>query len=206
MSARQLDLISHLSTLSAEDSPARTSRRPALAKDFPVRAAVWRSNSSASSTKCSLDWLLLKIPGTVGGRGCPNCGAPCGPEDMPRCRFECAPVMLARPISERDVFSSPTDYHLASGDRQALGLYPTPTAQTYGSQRALTGAARPSLDTMARRGMLPTPVARDGQCRKSGPGAEKRNSLPLSERAGGRLHPRFVEWMMGFPDGWTEID
>lgn len=25
-----------------------------------------------------------------------------------------------------------------------------------------------------------------------------------TEETGGTLHPRFVEWMMGFPPGWTD--
>lgn len=28
----------------------------------------------------------------------------------------------------------------------------------------------------------------------------------LGPSSGGSLHPRFVEWMMGFPLGWTDLD
>ncbi len=32
--------------------------------------------------------------------------------------------------------------------------------------------------------------------------------LPMSQRGNGRLRmtPEFVEWLMGFPDGWTDLD
>ncbi len=129
---------------------------------------------------------------------------------------------------------------------------PTPTAQAYGSNQSMgDGAAlRPSLDTMARRGLLPTPRAIDSSGIRSSsthnpsltdilvpvkdpryrpfksplptpasrdwrsPGVgttatEGRCADHLEETiTGGRtdlhLNPRFVEWMMGWPDKWTE--
>ena len=70
--------------------------------------------------------------------------------------------------------------------------------------------ARPSLATMARSGLLPTPMAK-----LDGAGAD-RNSPTLYTMArdgllgdglatavGGKLNPQFVEWMMGFPLDWT---
>jgi hypothetical protein len=115
---------------------------------------------------------------------------------------------------------------------------PTPSASDYGSnQSQSSGAAvRPSLQTMARGGMLPTPTetmadtkgdlighlrgtrgsrmlptpaARDW---KDGtqprPHGRHSDSLPVvvNREVGGSLHPQFVEWMMGFPKGWTDLD
>ena len=60
-----------------------------------------------------------------------------------------------------------------------FGMLPTPTASSYGSNRGgaagRTGKIRHSLGSMARLGMLGTP---------------------------GKLSARFVQWMMGFPEGW----
>lgn len=132
---------------------------------------------------------------------------------------------------------------------------PTPTAQRYGSQQggALPGPQRYSLDTMATRGVLPTPTASDSKRGPltpktidhrlkpkngwvlaeyvlmlptptatdsnrgtgSGPKTKQRretstNGLNLTETmlahtgTSHRLNPRFVEWMMGLPVGWTE--
>ncbi len=58
-------------------------------------------------------------------------------------------------------------------------------------------------------GLLPTPLARDY---RSGKGKQKRQGSPalsevlMSEAGGGSglLNPDFVEWMMGWPIGWTE--
>lgn len=64
-------------------------------------------------------------------------------------------------------------------------LLPTPTAQTYGSNRGgamgRTGKVRYSLETMARRGMLPTPTSRDWRSGKASEATHARNSRPLNE-------------------------
>jgi hypothetical protein len=62
---------------------------------------------------------------------------------------------------------------------------------------------------MARRGLLPTPTA---HLSKEGgfPAEATRNTPTLTWQAtggdAGPLHPQFVEWMMGFPAGWTDLD
>ena len=112
---------------------------------------------------------------------------------------------------------------------------PTPTASTYGTQKSpgANQTPRPSLQTMAsghkwptptvhgnhnRKGLsktsgdglatavakYPTPCARDW---KDGnyPAEQKRNTPPLATHAGGPLNPQWVEWLMGWPIGWTDL-
>lgn len=79
--------------------------------------------------------------------------------------------------------------------------------------------ARDDLQAQAQA-MFPTPMAADGERRshtllrgETNPtllGAAYRISLPFPEETGpaspsasGRLNPAFVEWMMGWPHGWT---
>jgi hypothetical protein len=59
--------------------------------------------------------------------------------------------------------------------------FPTPTATSYGTNKSMSAGAkaRPSLQTMAAKGLL---------------GEER-----------GPINPDFVEWMMGFPPDWTVI-
>lgn len=86
-------------------------------------------------------------------------------------------------------------------------LLPTPSACSYGTsdgrgQYAHRGT--PSLDTLARRGMLATPCSRDY---KGPTGTPTRGGRNLPRDLGQKtrcLSPRFVEWMMGLPLGWTE--
>jgi len=50
----------------------------------------------------------------------------------------------------------------------------------------------------------PTPTCRDW---KSGTGAQERpgHALPLSSAIGGQLNPLWVEWLIGWPIGWTDL-
>lgn len=48
----------------------------------------------------------------------------------------------------------------------------------------------------------PTPMARDYK----GRGGANRNSMDLPKAVGGSLNPTWVEWLMGFRIGWTELD
>jgi len=53
--------------------------------------------------------------------------------------------------------------------------------------------------------MWPTPTARDWKSGKASPETMARNSRPLSEAVGGTLNPPWVEWLMGWPPGWTDL-
>lgn len=92
-------------------------------------------------------------------------------------------------------------------------LFPTPTANTYGTRNngkrgdgtTFKTAGAPSLDTMARTGLWPTPMAGDG--RKGGANQKfGRGNPTLSAQAGGKLNPVWVEALMGYPDGWSEAE
>ena len=137
------------------------------------------------------------------------------------------------------------------------GLLPTPTASAYGTGQngkrsdgsSFRQAGKPSLSTMARRNIWPTPTAGDAKAsgarntptRKAHPGVSlsdavrgdrgtgRRWATPtardhrngrqrsrlertgssegdnLSVQAGGALSPTWVEWLMGFPLGWTDL-
>ena len=52
--------------------------------------------------------------------------------------------------------------------------------------------------------MWPTPTTQDA-ANNGGPSQYKRNSLPLNAAVGGSLNPQWVEWLMGYPEGWTDL-
>ena len=83
---------------------------------------------------------------------------------------------------------------------------PTPTAQSYGSNQGGaaggTGKRRDSINSMASRGLIPTPMARDWK----GSGGANRESPDLPLTMGGALNPPFVEEIMGYPIGHTELE
>lgn len=98
---------------------------------------------------------------------------------------------------------------------------PTPSASRYGSsnngkpgdgreQYRLKGKA--SLWTMAKTGRWPTPTAGDAKSKahagvsltdavKIGNSKTPRDLLPT-----GQLNPTWVEWLMGYPSGWTALE
>ena len=74
-------------------------------------------------------------------------------------------------------------------------IYPTPTASNYGScQGGSVGRSgqknRPSLETMARKHLWPTPLCSEG-------------SGGWQPPESGKLNPTWVEWLMGWPLGYS---
>ena len=64
-----------------------------------------------------------------------------------------------------------------------------------------------SLDTMASRGMLPIPTPTvKGNYAQHGQGKAGDGLATWATKffGPGPLHPEFVEWVMGFPRGWTD--
>ena len=99
--------------------------------------------------------------------------------------------------------------HLTSAS--GSGFWLTPTAQDRGTD-APNRMGGPSLGVVARR--FPTPQASDSRDRGnlSMPSIQRRQdlgkqlnlSMVVSED-GGALNPPWVEWLMGFPIGWTDL-
>jgi hypothetical protein len=69
----------------------------------------------------------------------------------------------------------------------------------------------PNLESVVARRMFPTPCAADHRDRggPSMPAIQRRvkigKSIELSMTVDGALNPTWVEWLMGFPQNWTEI-
>jgi len=107
--------------------------------------------------------------------------------------------------------------HRPSGTKRQVTLndavkwWPTPLAND--------GQKRGDFDMMDPRNGLPaavkrslcsghfaTPTARDWRSGKASEATHARNSRPLSEQIGGSLNPTWVEWLMGYPLGWTDLN
>lgn len=88
--------------------------------------------------------------------------------------------------------------------------YPTPTASMVTVQDmeqarfAGNGGRRPAYGEM-----LPTPAARDYRSPNSKPFSERGGGTKgeqLPNVIGGQLNPDWVEWLMGWPIGWTSLE
>lgn len=99
----------------------------------------------------------------------------------------CQPPQLAQTIKDKDG-----------------GCWPTPTVKGNHNRKGSSRKSADGLETAVKK--YPTPVRRDFI---SGKGQNyrkyRRNSPSLSEEIGGTLNPPWVEWLMGYPIGWTEL-
>lgn len=101
---------------------------------------------------------------------------------------------------------------LARGKNVDLGvavrMWPTPTASTGGNEAAKANGEGSGTGIKLATAVLlyPTPCARDWKDNGTSPAELARNSTTLATHAGGQLNPTWVEWLMGFPPGWTELD
>jgi hypothetical protein len=62
------------------------------------------------------------------------------------------------------------------------------------------------LSLCAAVNLFATPIARDWKSGKASQKTMEKNSRPLSEQIGGMLNPKWVEWLMGWPLGWTDCE
>jgi DNA (cytosine-5)-methyltransferase 1 len=84
-----------------------------------------------------------------------------------------------------------------------FGLWPTPTVCGNYNRKGLSDKSGDGLATAVMK--CATPTARDWKSGKASDVTMERNSRPLSEQIGGSLNPTWVEWLMGWPLGWTDL-
>lgn len=92
------------------------------------------------------------------------------------------------------------------------GLLPTPSAQSYGTNQGggagRIGPVRESLARMAKTGHWPTPRSSPNENRQSHPSPSQldgSHGKSLAAEVGGQLNPDWVEWLMWWPIGWTDL-
>ena len=84
------------------------------------------------------------------------------------------------------------------------GSWPTPTVCGNYNRKGASKTSGDGLATAVIKRMWPTPTAHNA---KEGafPSEHNRNTPTLSAQAGGSLNPPWVEWLMGWPLGWTDL-
>ena len=93
--------------------------------------------------------------------------------------------------------------------QMAAMMWPTPCARDHkGSGK--TGQLRDSLDYAVERGATKsksyaTPQARDFRTGSTERWDDPERSRNLNDQIGGQLNPTWVEWLMGWPLGWTDL-
>lgn len=94
-------------------------------------------------------------------------------------------------------------------------VWPTPTANGNHNRKGLSEKSGDGLATAVK--LSPTPTSRDWRSGKSSEATQARNSRPLNEVIAAQedagnsilpmyLNPDWVEWLMGFPIGYTRVE
>ena len=204
-------------TWSVEDSPASPSASPAEASPRPTNAGsgLRRGPSFATYDRSSRSWRTYRV--------CLDGDSETYSATWPRSGMTRSgtayPLPPSAPLTDVTGYSwlptpaaSPGGYNqspsLGAAIRPSLetmarhDLWPTPTVNGNYNRAGLSAKSGDGLATaVAKAEMWPTPTARDATRGRGwdGPGR------PLSETVGGLLNPTWVEWLMGFPSGWTDL-
>ena len=122
------------------------------------------------------------------------------------------------PTAKAQNASSPGIHGRGGMDLQTkIALLPTPKASggAYQQHKMADGTKKKNPTLQGFVALLPTPDAGIGKtgdmgADRAGTGKQMNTETTLMEalgrKAGYRLQPEFVEWMMGFPPGWTELE
>jgi len=98
-----------------------------------------------------------------------------------------------------------TAYHngkkVQVGLKSAVKIWPTPTVCGNYNRKGLSATSGDGLATAVKQ--WPTPTAQDTK-NNGAPSQMERNTKPLNAEIGGPLNPLWVEWLMGWPLGWTD--
>lgn len=214
------------STTMAKQSMSLRAASHARTSALQEMGRAWQESEAAYSSR-SLGSLANYDPHSSSWKTCQQsllAEAGKWSESLPRWGMTQDGVLSALPklgptIGERDGFYLPTPTASEGGFNRSPGsskkrptltqmarhnMWPTPTVHGNYNRTGSSKNAGNGLATAVQ--MFATPLARD--YRHGGKPSAKRNRTgtpPLSEQIGGQLNPMWVEWLMGYPAGWTEL-
>lgn len=84
-------------------------------------------------------------------------------------------------------------------------MWPSPLPSDVMGGRTTKGRNRQNETGLRRVAQMATPQSRDFRTGQAARWANHRRSRNLNDQAGGKLSVIFVEWLMGFPLGWTDL-
>jgi hypothetical protein len=193
------DLGAELLTWFLADSRARTSALPEKAQALTENAAGSGQNSHASFAKfdpVSRSWKTAQrsLHEDWGE------SSVTWPRSGMTANGQCLELpMLGRCTVERESGSWPTPNTVGYRSDGELAILAR-TVDNYAEFRAMTSQAAASK----RDRFWPTPTAHNAK-ETNAPSEALRNEPTLAHLVGGHLNPTWVEWLMGWPLGWTDL-
>ena len=163
---------------SQEDSHVKTSAQPERAQESTAKGQECGDTWLASFAKLDRDSCLWKTPHCLPVEGLDGFS-----ETWPRWGMmrdgEC--WELVTPVRRTSV--------------NEFGFWPTP---------CLPGNGGTNGKAKLKRMLFTTPTAHNAK-ETNDPSESTRNTPTLAAQVGGHLNPTWVEWLMGWPIGWTDL-
>ncbi len=170
----------------ARFDPATSSWKTAqrsLLGDLEESSVIWPRSGMTADGQC---WELPTLERRTSGTG--------------------SGLWLQTPIAAmaRDAVRSPAFAKgRAPSPQEFVKRWPTPTVCGNYNRKGASPTSGDGLATAVLK--CATHTARDWRSGKASQATMERNSRPLSEQIGGSLNPTWVEWLMGWPLGWTDL-
>ena len=164
-----------------------------------LESSQWRS------TRCFLTWKISATPAKrLLFRLVPS---------MPPTDGTDAPLFVGTPTAISHARSKRFREGRIPNPEEAAKMWPTPTAQDFKCRGP--NSRQQGLSDVIK--LFPTPTTGAGMCGGTGnfnqlKALEAAGQITEEERRsmaagnGGRLNPTWVEWLMGFPIGWTDLN
>lgn len=180
------------------DSRSWRTVQPSLLADWGESSVTWPRSGMTAGGLC-LELLTLERP--TSGTGFGWWPTPCATDNSDRA-----------PSANVHISKTGLPKHIApNGEKsqmrlsQAVRMWPTPTVCGNHNRKGASATSGDGLSTAVKT--WATPVARDfrhpGRSRLERTGGKQGECLP--QQVGGALNPMWVEWLMGWPLGWTDL-
>jgi hypothetical protein len=186
--------------------------QPSLLEDLGESSVIWPRSGMTAGGQC---WELPTLERRTSGIGSGLWATPSATDGQRGGTIteNMTGVSLAQMVNTPSRWPTPTvcgNYNrkgasATSGDGLATAVlkWPTPIASDSrgSSGRPKSGKQTQLVDAVR----FATPLSRDWRSGKTSQATAEKNSRPLSEQIGGSLNPTWVEWLMGWPLGWTDL-
>ncbi len=177
------------------DSRVRTYQLPGMAPALAASAQGFGEKWRESSVRYDLDSSSWRIHLSLFPEALPWSSV-----TLPRWGMTRSGAVFQHPTLERPISAIGSGLWPTPRSCSAMGSAITPES-AWAENRFL------NLETVVGRRMWPTPVRRDyrhpGRSRMDRTGSKAGECLP--QIVGGALNPTWVEWLMGWPLGWTDL-